>query len=153
MKTTIRPRTKFESPQMWDWPQMPCGGSPPSPTAIGKAFPLPPSSPHPFLPCSGRGRPRLVWGRAPRAQGGWRGSALQAALGARPTSGGTVLFNFQNHYMHEISIFKLFRELQLQLLGVLRINFHCSYTFLDFLAGWSYRKEFRSGILELFAVT
>ena len=48
-----------------------------------------PNIPWCFLQCSGRGRPRLVWGRGPWAQGGCRGRAVQAALGARPTSGGT----------------------------------------------------------------
>ena len=41
-----------------------------------------------FLQGSGRGRPKLVEGRGPRAQGGG-GGGLQAALRARPTSGGT----------------------------------------------------------------
>ena len=56
-------------------------------------FPHPPLPPlprtHPpwlFSQCSGRGRPRLLWGRGRRAQGG---GALQTALGATPTSGGT----------------------------------------------------------------
>ena len=45
----------------------------------------------PILRCSRRGRPRLVWGRGPGLRGGWRRRALQAALGARPTSRGTRL--------------------------------------------------------------
>ena len=45
-----------------------------------------------------------------------------------------VYHPFQNHYTHEITIFELFRGLQLQLSGVVRINYHYSYSFLDFLA-------------------
>ena len=38
--------------------------------------------------------------------------------------------SFQNHYMHEISIFELFRGLQLRFSGVLRISLHYSYSVL-----------------------
>ena len=44
----------------------------------------------------------------------------------------------QNHYTHEITIFELFRGLQLQLSGVVRINY--SYNFLVVLAESSHRK-------------
>ena len=39
---------------------------------------------------------------------------------------------FQNHYTHKITIFELFGGLQLQLSGVLQINYHYSYSFLVF---------------------
>ena len=47
---------------------------------------------------------------------------------------------FQNLYTHEITIFELFRGLQLQLSGVFRINKHHSYSFLVVLAERSYGK-------------
>ena len=56
--------------------------------------------------------------------------------------------SFQNHYTHDIIIFKLFWGLQLQLSGVFRINCHYSYGFLVFVAKCSYVKEFPSGILK-----
>ena len=43
-----------------------------------------------------------------------------------------IYHSVQNHYTHENAIFKLFRGLQLQLSGVLRINYHCTYSFLVF---------------------
>ena len=57
---------------------------------------------------------------------------------------------FRNHYTHEITIFELFRRLQLQLSGVFRTNLHYSYSFLVFLAEWSYSKELPSGIPKNF---
>ena len=84
---------------MWVWPQLAFGGSPPSRIAIGGPFPqakallstpspslFPPRPPYLFLQCSGRGRPRLLWGRGPQGAGWWRGRALQAVLGARQDS-------------------------------------------------------------------
>ena len=50
----------------------------------------------------------------------------------------TILF--KNHYTHEIRIFEICRGLQLQLLGVFRINWHYSFSFLLFLAECSYGK-------------
>ena len=47
---------------------------------------------------------------------------------------------FRNHYTHEITIFELFRGLQLQYSGVFRINQHYSYSFLFVLAECGYRK-------------
>ena len=57
---------------------------------------------------------------------------------------------FQNHYTHELTIFELFRGLQLQLSGVFRMNLHYSYSFVVYLAECSYRKYFPSGIPENF---
>ena len=55
---------------------------------------------------------------------------------------------FQDHYTHEIIIFKLFKGLQLQLSGVFRINSHYSHSFLVFLqngvAGNHSPREFPS---------
>ena len=70
--------------------------APPPPQTTGGPFlqatalPSPPSLPLPptpwlFLQCSGRGG--LCWRGGEAAHGGWRRRALQAALGARPTSG------------------------------------------------------------------
>ena len=88
------------SPQMWVWPQLVFGGSPPYPIVIGGPFPqakpfpprpLLPSSPHPpwlFLQGSGRGRPRLVGRGGPRAQGGGGGGvASKRHLGPNPHLG------------------------------------------------------------------
>ena len=90
------------SPQMWVWPQLVFGGSPPSPIVIGgpfhqaKPLPSPPSPslfPPPPLALFARLREGAAQagggGRGPRAQGGRGGGGLQPALGARPTSGGT----------------------------------------------------------------
>ena len=67
---------------MWVWPQLVFGGPPPSPIVIGgpfpqaKPLPSPPSPsvfPPPLLALFARlreGRPRLVGGRGPSAQGG-----------------------------------------------------------------------------------
>ena len=90
------------SPQMWVWPQLVFGRSPPhpplqleDPSLKPKPFPprpLPPSSPHPpwlFLQCSGspgRGGPVWCGGGVPR---GVEGEGPPAVLWARPTSGGT----------------------------------------------------------------
>ena len=46
---------------------------------------------------------------------------------------------FQNHCAHEISMFNLFRRLQLKLSRVFRINSHYSYSFLVFPVEYSYR--------------
>ena len=68
-----------ESPQMWVWPQLPFGRSPPhsppcnwrtlpsshSPSLPALLLPLPPT-PWLMLRWSGRGRPRLLWGRGIR---------------------------------------------------------------------------------------
>ena len=53
--------------------------------------PLLPSSPHPLDPfCNALGGGGLGWcGGGVLGRRGWRGRALQAALGARPTSGST----------------------------------------------------------------
>ena len=82
-----------ESPQMWVWPQLVFGGSPPSPHCNWRTLP---SSQSPSLPAlslplpptplalfamlreSGTGRPSLVWGE--ESQGGWRGRGLQRYL-------------------------------------------------------------------------
>ena len=58
--------------------------------------------------------------------------------------------DFQNHCTHEITIFELFRGLQLQLSGVCRINWHYSYSFLVLVAECSYRIEVPSGIFGKF---
>ena len=47
---------------------------------------------------------------------------------------------FQNHYIHKITIFELFRGLQFQLSGLSRINLHYKYSFLVLVAERSYRK-------------
>ena len=41
-----------------------------------------------------------------------------------------IYHSFQNHYTHQITIFKLFRSLQLQLSGPTGINFCYSYSFV-----------------------
>ena len=51
---------------------------------------------------------------------------------------------YQNHCTHEVTIFELFKGLQLQLSDVFRINLHCSYSFLAFL---SRTTRFRKAIL------
>ena len=56
--------------------------------------------------------------------------------------GPITYYPFQNHYTHEIIIFKLFRGIQLQRSGVCRNNLHYSYSFLDLFC----RMEFPSGI-------
>ena len=87
----------LESPHMWVWPQVPFGGHPP-PKATGgpfppaRALPSPPSlsSPTPLALFATLRDGRLGW----RGGGGsqrWTGRVLQAALGARPTSGGIRL--------------------------------------------------------------
>ena len=48
--------------------------------------------------------------------------------------------SFQNHYRHEMIVFKLFNGLQFRFLGVSRINLHCTYIFLVLSAECSYRK-------------
>ena len=69
----------IQSSQMWVRPQLPFARSPRPPiTTGGEAAALPSlSSPRLFPPahwlllqCSGRGRPRLVWGRGPGARRG-----------------------------------------------------------------------------------
>ena len=92
--------SKFESPQMWVWPQAPLGGTSPSPPlALAdpslKLQPFPPStpppcSPHPpwlFLRCSGIGRHGLAWGRGPRAQSSGGGVPSKRHLGPAPHLG------------------------------------------------------------------
>ena len=84
-------RSFLENPQMWVWPQLPFGGSAPispplqlkDPALKPQALPSPP---YPSLspPCPRRLARRGFY----RAQSGWRGRALQAALAGRPTSGG-----------------------------------------------------------------
>ena len=49
-------------------------------------------------------------------------------------------YPFQNNYAHKVTIFKLFRGLQLQLSGVCRINLHYNSSFLVLVAECSYRK-------------
>ena len=89
------------APQMWVWPQLLFGGSPPIPIAIGGPFPqakaLPsPPSPSLFPPtplgsfCNAPGvrdgaAQSGVGGGGPR--GGWRGRALQRYLGPDPPKG------------------------------------------------------------------
>ena len=48
-------------------------------------------------------------GRGPKAQGGGRGGGLQAALGARPTSGGTRIFllNSEVSSLEKVGEFRL----------------------------------------------
>ena len=55
---------------------------------------------------------------------------------------------FQNNYTHEVTIFKWFRGLQLQLSGVCRMNLDCSYSFLVLCVECIYRKEFPSRIFK-----
>ena len=47
-----------------------------------------------------------------------------------PQSSLEVYHPFQNHYAHQIIIFKLFRSLQLQFSGPTGINFRYSYSFV-----------------------
>ena len=90
---------RFECPQMWVWPQVPLGG--PSPTTSVSR--LPHASPgHPSRSIakstrgvgeerdSGEGR-ALAGGKGPPVALGV-GGALQTAVGARPTSGGSQPF-------------------------------------------------------------
>ena len=92
---------RIGSPSMWVWPELVFGGSPLSPIAIGGPFaqanPLPsPPSPSLFPPtplgsfCKvpGGGGPSW-WGGGVLGRKGLEGGGVQAALGARPTSGGT----------------------------------------------------------------
>ena len=85
---------------MWVWPQLVFGGPPPSPIVIGgpfpqaKPLPSPPSPslfpPHPlgsFCKAPGGGGPGRWGGGVLWRNGVEGGGALQAALGARPTSG------------------------------------------------------------------
>ena len=75
-------RIILESPQMWVWPQLMFGGSPPSPIVIGGPFPQAKSLPSPpFLQGSGRGRPKLVERRGPSAQGGGGGGPPSGTWG------------------------------------------------------------------------
>ena len=74
------------APKCGSSPNCPCGMSAHSLPTL--SLPLPPTL-WLLVQCPGRGPPRLVWGRGPKVQGVWGGRALQAALGARPTSGGT----------------------------------------------------------------
>ena len=77
------PLSVFGSPQMWVWPQQAFGGPPPSRRTLpsSQTHSLPPSPslfpPPPLALCASlrRGRPRLVGGRCPRAQGGGGGGA------------------------------------------------------------------------------
>ena len=91
-----------EPPDLWVWPQLPFGGSSSSSlqwrTSLkSQPFPLHPPPP-PLLPRTPLALFVMLRDRAARAgvgegcwsaQGGWRGRCLQAALGARPASGGT----------------------------------------------------------------
>ena len=97
-------RNAIGSPQMWVWPQLVFGGSPPpiphcnwrtlpssqTPSLPALSFPLPPTPLGSFCKAPGGGGPSWRGGRGPRAQGG----GGQAALGARPTSGGTRCYEF-----------------------------------------------------------
>ena len=86
---------------MWVWPQLVFGGSPASPIVIGgpipqaKPLPSPPSpslSPPPTLALFARlreGAAQAGGGGGVLGRKGVEGGGLQAALGARPTSGGT----------------------------------------------------------------
>ena len=102
-RTTIAiPVVKLSSPQMWVRPQLPFGRFPRSPLQLEspslKSQPFPPhplplSSAHPFGSfCNAppEGGPDWRRGAGPGARGvdRWRGRALQAAFGARPSSGG-----------------------------------------------------------------
>ena len=78
----------WEPPQMWVWPQLVFGGSPPYPIVIGGPFPPRQTPSLPTLSFQGAAQ-AVRGGRGPRAQGGGGGAGLQAALGARPTSGVT----------------------------------------------------------------
>ena len=117
------------------WPQLPFGGSPPlqledlpsdhSPSL--STLPLPPNPPWLFLQCSGRGRPRLVWGRGPRVGGGskWHlGPDPQLGLvnwikwveSARLELSGVWVVTVSGHFLHtEVS--EAVRDLDLRCLG------------------------------------
>ena len=75
----------------------------------------------------------------------------------------TVLFeyhSFQNHYTHKITIFKLFRSLQLQFSGPTGINFRYSYSFVGLTeyfftdtVRYSYAKKWSVELFSKITVT
>ena len=101
----------FGSPQMWVWPQLVFGGSPPIPHCNWRTLP---SSQSPSLPAlslplpptplgSFCNAPGVRDGAAQCGVGGWgprgvEGEGPPAALGAGPTSGGTRTFLGRAHF-------------------------------------------------------
>ena len=111
---------------MWVWPKLVFGRSPPSPLVIGGPFPQAkplPSPPSPSLfptPLAlfarlQEGRPRLVGGRGPRAQGGEGGGASKRHLGPDPHLGvldlRPVIRIFCIFRVFAVRIFRIFRVL------------------------------------------
>ena len=79
-------RSPTPPPPHYNWRTLTSSRSPSLPTL---SLPLPPHPPGPFCNDPGEAkRPKLVLGRV-FGRGGGGGTALQATLGARPTSGGT----------------------------------------------------------------